>query len=593
MPVAPTAFDRDALLEEARRAATLDAAEAKYRAILARDPDDPIVEEFVRFQIDRGLAGEAVELAAAYDGRRHEPARIRLYLDALFAAGDADRVTALADELGDPAYRARAMLAVGQRAEAVARLEELAKAQPDDARLHLWLAEALLKQAEDVRFSDRDGLRGQAIEQAGLALQRNTALVRAYLVLADALQFNFDYEHTRLVIETLLTGSRNVRTAALWVRMVGVPSSQGDKIAAMRHALEIEPNRGEYWSQLAHLLREEHPEQAREAYAKAVTVTRPDFEAAEPLGPMLVSANKLGEARALADDIAKRAPASNVPHLILGALAVRERRPDVALAELDQYLAASTNWRDEVEHASTCVRELVRDDPRDCPWFDADYLKARRACGSGPKLATVRRKPVRVKRPASTAERKLVTESVAKPVRVVEKGTLVRPSGERVAITTTRVTHGDDAKLDLLLGNERTTYTLRGDRAWSRAGVCKARELPSSERDVVEDMAWRVPELLATRIRDTANRVDVIDDDRFLLTAPSGASVTFHVANGDIDELVYRDAAGTFSEKLDDWRVVDGVRVPYRRRISIYGNEALDLTVASVTIDDDAATFAP
>jgi hypothetical protein len=309
---------------------------------------------------------------------------------------------------------------------------------------------------------------------------------------------------------------------------------------------------------------------------------------------MLVVANKLGEARALADDIAKRAPRSSVPHLIRGALAVRARKPDVALAELDQYLGASTNWRDEVEHASTCVRELVRDDPRDCPWFDADYLKARRACGSGPKLATVRRKPVRVKRPASTTERNLVAESAAKPIRVVEKGALIRPSGERVTITTTRVTRGDDAKLELVFGSERTTYTLSGDRAWSRAGVCKARELPSSERDVVEDMAWRVPELLANRVRDTANRVDVIDDDRFLLTAPSGAVVAFHVTNGDVDELVYRDAAGTFSEKLDDWRVVDGVRVPYRRRISIYGNDAVELTVASVALEpDDAATFAP
>jgi hypothetical protein len=123
--------------------------------------------------------------------------------------------------------------------------------------------------------------------------------------------------------------------------------------------------------------------------------------------------------------------------------------------------------------------------------------------------------------------------------------------------------------------------------------VCKARELPSSERETVEDMAWRVPERLATRIRDTANRVDLIDDDRFLLTARSGASVAFHITNGDVDELVYRDAAGTFSEKLDDWRVVDGVRVPYRRKISIYGNDAVDLTVESVTIEDDAATLAP
>jgi tetratricopeptide (TPR) repeat protein len=594
VPVAPTAFDRESILGQARGAATLDAAEAQYRALLAHDPDDPIVEEFVRFQIDRGLAGDAVELARASYARHHDPAHMRLYLDALFAAGDAEHVTAIAEELADPAYSARALLAIGQRVEAVTRLKELANAQPDDAKLHLWLAEALLRQAEDVRFSDRDGVRGQAIEQAGLALQRNTTLVRAYLVLADALQFNFDYEHTRLVIETLLTGSRNVRSAALWVRMVQVPSSQADKIAAMRHALDIEPNRGEYWTQLAHLLREEQPERAREAYAKAVSVTRPDFEAAEPLGPMLVVANKLGEARSLAADIAKRAPASSVPHLILGALAVREHKPDVALAELDQYLAASTNWRDEVEHASTCVRELVRDDPRECPWFDADYLKARRACGSGPKLATVRRKPVRVKRSASVAERNSVAESASKRVRVTEGGVLIRPSGEHIKLTTTRVTHGDDAKLELLFGTERTTYTLTGGHAWARAGVCRARELPSSEREVVEDMAWRVPELLANRIRDTSNRVDLVDDDRFLLTAPSGAAVTFHVSGGDIDELVYRDAAGTFSEKLDDWRVTNGVRVPYHRRISIYGNEALDLSVESVELEpDDAATLAP
>jgi tetratricopeptide (TPR) repeat protein len=486
------------------------------------------------------------------------------------------------------------MLAVGQRAEAVTRLKELANAQPNDAKLHLWLAEALLEQAEDVRFSDRDGLRGQAIEQAGLALQRNTTLVRAYLVLADALQFNFDYEHTRLVIETLLTGSRNVRTAVLWVRMVQVPSSQDEKIAAMNHALEIEPNRGEYWTQLAHLLRETQPERAREAYAKAVSVTRPDFEAAEPLGPMLVAANKLAEARALAEDIAKRAPSSNVPHLILGALAVRERKPEVALAELDQYLAASTSGRDEVEHASTCVRELVRDDPRDCPWFDASYLQARRACGSGPKLATVRRKSVRTKRPATAAERKLVTQSAAKRVRVTEGAVLIRPSGERVTMTTRRTTRGDDAKIELGFGNEPITYTLVAGHAWARAGLCRARELPSSEREVVEDMAWRVPELLAPRIRDPQNRVDVLDDDRFVLTSRAGASVTYHVTNGDIDELVYRDAAGTFTEKLDDWRDVEGVRVPYRRRIAIYGNDAVEVTVTSVAIEpDDAPTLVP
>lgn len=592
-PVAPTAFDRESVLKDAREATTLDVAEAKYRELLAHDADDPIVAEFVRFQIDRGLAAEAVELAAAYYDRHHEPARMRLFLDALFAAGDAERVLAVADELADPAYSARAMLTVGNSDGAVTRLAELAKAQPDDAKLHLWLAEALLKKAGEVRFSEREDVRGQAIEQAGLALQRNTTLVRAYLVLADSLQFNFDAEHTRLVLETLMTGSRNVRSAALWVRMVMVPSPQEDKIAAMRHALDIEPNRGDYWSQLAHLLHDAQPDQAREAYAKAVSVSRPDFEAAEPLGPMLVVANKLGEARALAADITKRAPSSSVPHLILGAIAVHERNTELALAELDQYLSASTNSRDEVEHASTCVREIVRDDPRDCPWFEPTYLRARRACGSGPKLATVRRKPMRVKRSATSAERALVAESAAKPVRVIEGGVMIRPSGERITVTTTRTTRGDDAKLELLFANERTTYTLTDSHAWARAGICRARDLPSSERQVVEDMAWRVPERLATRIRDSANRVDVLEDGRFVLTAKSGAAVTFHLDGHNIDELTYRDAAGTFTEKLDDWRVVDGVRVPYRRRISIYGNDALELAVDSVVVEPADATFAP
>lgn len=593
VPVVEAQFDRTSVLSEAQSAARLDVAETQYRALIAHDPDDPAVDEFVRLQIDRGLASEAVELAAAYYERRHEPARMRLYLDALLAAGDGDRAVAIAEELGDDAYTARAMLAVGKRADAVAKLGELATAHPDDAKLHVWFAEALLEHADDVRYSEREDIRGQAIEHAGLALQRAPGLLGAYLVLADALQFNFDYEHTKLVLESLQSATRNVRSAVPWVRMINVPSSTADKIAAMQRALEIDPSRGVYWSQLAHLLRDDQPDRAREAYEKAVSVARPDLAAAEPLGPMLVVANKLAEARALAADITKRAPSSSVPHLILGAIAVRERKSDVALTELDRYLTASTNWRDEVENAATCVRELVRDDPRDCPWFDADYLRARRSCGSGPKLATVRRKHARAKRTATALERNVV--GAAKAVRVTERGVLIRPSGDRIAVTMTRTVRGDDARLELAMGTEHTTYILGGRRAWARAGVCRARELPSSEREVVEDMAWRVPELLAARIRDTANRVDALDGGRFAVTARSGASVTFHVDGGDIDELGYSDAAGTFTETLEDWRIVEGVRVPYRRRISIYGNDALVLDVESVAVDPvlDDATFAP
>lgn len=595
VPVIKTVVDRDAVLGDARDAATLDVAEVQYRALLAHDPDDAAVPEFIRLQIDRGLPTEAVELAAAYYDRKHEPARMRLYLDALFAAGDGERALEIAGELNDDAYSARALLAAGKRDEALAKLGALVTAHPDDAKLHMWFAEALSKHADDVRPADRESIRGQAIEQAGLALQRDPALLRAYLVLADELQRNFDFKHTKLILESLQSATRNVRSAVPWVRMVLVPSPNDDKIAAMRRALAIEPTRGEYWSQLGYLLRDDQPEKAREAYQQAVSAARPDLDAAEPLGPMLVVANKLGDARALANVIAKRAPTSVVPHLIRGAIAIHEGKTDLAITELDRYLAAATNRRDEVERAATCVRELVRDDPRECPWFDAEYLRARRACGNGPKLATVRRKPLRAKRPATLPERGLAAESTPKPVRVVERGVLIRPSGERVTVTTTRTVRGDDAKLDLVLGTEHTTYTLAAGHAWARSGICKARELPSSEREVLEDMAWRVPELLASRIRNTANRVDVLDGGNFALTSRSGASVTFHVGGGDVDELVYADAAGTFTESLEDWKAVDGVRVPHHRRISIYGNVALELTVESVVVEPaiDDTTFAP
>lgn len=588
-------MDRAAVLRDARGASTLDVAEVQYRALLAHDPDDPAVPEFIQLQIDRGLASEAVALAAAYYERKHEPARMRLYLDALFAVGDGERARAIAGELKDDGYTARTLLALGKHAEAMARLAELVTAHPDDAKLHTWFAEALSKNADDVRPAEREALRGQAIEQAGLALQRDPAILRAYLVLADELQRNFDFKHNKLVLESLESAARNVRSAVPLVRMVLVPSSNEDKVAAMRRALAIEPTRGEYWSQLAYFLRDNQPEKARDAYLQAVSADRPDLEAAEPLGPMLVVANKLGDARALANDIAKRVPTSSIPHLISGAIAVHEGKRDVAIAELDQYLASSTNRRDEVERAATCVRELVRDDPRECPWYSDEFLRARRSCGSGPKLATVRRKPIRTKRPATQAERNYVTEGAAKAVRVIERGVLVRPSGERIPVTTTRTVRGDNAKIELVLGAEHTTYTLANGHAWARQGVCRARELPSSEREVVEDMAWRVPELLAARTRDTANRVDAIDGSNFVLTARTGARVTYHVGNGDVDELVYADAAGTFIETLEDWKLVDGVRVPYRRRISIYGNPALELTVESVVVEPavDDTTFAP
>lgn len=584
-------------LDAARRAKNLDDAERHYRTVIAREPDSAAVPELIRLQLDRGLAGDAVELASAHYTRRRDPARLELYLDALFAVGDGPRALQVATELhaASPgtvadAYYARALLAAGKADEARKRLEPLVVTS-SNARMHLWLAETASKLADEADRTKREGLRGLAIEQAGLALERDRTLLRAYLVLVDELQRGNDDRHVKLIAESLQSAADHVRSAVPYYRLVSAPISRDDRLSALRRALEIEPERGTYWTEYARDLRDVDPAASRDAYARAIAAKRPDFTAAVPLGPLLVEANQLDAARALAAKVAST-PAA---HLVLGAIATREHKRDIAIRELDVFLRASDGSGREAQLAQKCVAELKGDEPRECTWFAPDYLAARRACSAVQTIVTVPRRAFAAKRKATAAERDAIAQSGFKSLRVTERGELVRPSGERVAMTATRFVRGEDVRLDVTIAGATTRYVLRGTQAWLRSGVCKARELPADEREIVEDMAWRIPELLGARLHDRANRVDQIEAGRFALTGRSGAAVAIRVAGIDIDELVYTDGSGTFTEKLEDWREVEGVRVPHRRRIAIYGNEALVLEVRSVAVNPvlDDATFAP
>lgn len=584
-------------LDAARTAKNLDDAERHYRDVIARDSDGEAVPELIRLQLNRGLAGEAVDIASAYYTRRREPARAELYLDALFAIGAGPRALEVATELqaASPGavadgYYARALLADGKADEARKRLDGLV-VRASNARIHLWLAETASKLADEADRTKREGLRGLAIEQAGLALERDRTLLRAYLVLVDELQRGNDDRHVKLIAESLQSAADHVRSAVPYHRLVSAPISRDDRLSALRRALEIEPGRGTYWTEYARELRDVDPTASRDAYARAIAAKRPDFNAAVPLGPLLVEANELDAARALAAKIAST-PAA---HLVLGAIATREHKHDIAIRELDVFLRASDGSGPEAQLAQKCVAELKADEPRECTWFAPEYLAARRACGAVQTIVTVPRRALASKRKATAAERDAIAQNAFKTLRVTERGEMVRPSGERVAMATTRFVRGDDVRIDITIAGVTTRYVLRGTQAWLRSGVCKARELPADEREIVEDMVWRIPELLGARLRDRANRVDLIDTARYALTARSGAAVSLHVAGADIDELVYTDGSGTFNEKLEDWREIEGVRVPHRRRIAIYGNEALVLDIESVAVNPvlDDATFAP
>lgn len=354
----------DQLLSEARaaaRAGDVDTAHAKYKKAGELKVDLAVVEEHTKFLISHRQPDAAVEVARAYQEAKPADTRGQLnYGEALLAAGKltdaidvAGSVVAI-DETNGAGYelRGRAQVMNGRVEAGLDDLRKAVELAPDDANFLTSLGMGL----QINKQIDEAALRLRA------AVDKDPSNPRALRLLGQLRREQFEVQEA---VKWLLEATKaDPSDGEAWFQLALAQNDLGDNAEAessAEKATRLIVDNTKYWYVYGEMLRiNKKPEQASDAYYKALAIKPPHPKAAAKIAITLYESEKFAEAEVFLTDNIKTDPQNPYLFFNLGKIYAAQKKYKLAVEAYNKYLSLAPKGDGDINNAKSEVKALQR-----------------------------------------------------------------------------------------------------------------------------------------------------------------------------------------------------------------------------------------
>ncbi len=353
------------MLTQARAAAAkgdVETADKDYQAAEKATPDDvTIVSEHVEWLIKVRRIDAAVATSKAYYEAKPADAKgYAIYADALIAAGDStnaldvtqqwiglDDSNAMAHEA-----RGRALILAKRFDEGLDEIRKAAQLKPDDAQIMISLGSAL----------QRAGKVDEAALQLREAIKRAPDDARAHLLLGSVLRDQLELDESQVELTKATKLAPN--DARAWFELGLLQNKKGDGLGAeesLAQAVKLDPDDSTNWYAYGEQLRyNDKPEQALDAYKKAMTLKPPHPKASAKYGLTLALAKKYAEAETFLTDAIRDDPKNAYNYENLGVVYEGEKKWKFAIDAYEKFVELVDKADGDIPKVKAKIVELKK-----------------------------------------------------------------------------------------------------------------------------------------------------------------------------------------------------------------------------------------
>jgi tetratricopeptide (TPR) repeat protein len=353
------AADLVAAAEAAAKAGDIDGADAKYREAEKLDLKLAIVKPHVKMLLSHGRAPAAVEVMLGYyEANPSDTNGSILYANALIAAKDFDKAAEVAGEVielapTDPygyAARGNALVGAGRAEDGLEDLRKASEMAPRDG--DLLVAYGLgLKAIGNV---------GEAALKlrAAIELVPENALANMHLGILRRAQDDNDEGVSWLTKATKFDPT----LAEAWYNLALAQNDMGDNQEAERSAQKaasLAETSGQYWYVYGEMLRiNEKPDEAANAYEKALAVPQPFAKAAEKIAKAMTDAGRHADAEVFLTNAITKNPTAAGLFYQLGFAYGAQKKYQLGVEALERYLVMAAKDPKEEANRNRAAAEI-------------------------------------------------------------------------------------------------------------------------------------------------------------------------------------------------------------------------------------------
>lgn len=345
----------------AAKAGNVDEAHARYLEAEKLNVDVNVVDEHVKFLLAHDKAPEAVNVAKGYyDAKPADSKGSLIYANALIGAGDFTTAAEIAGEVVDlqsenPAgfeVRGRARMLAGKTDEGLEDLRKASELAPKDV-VYLTSYGSGLERAGNI---------DQAALTLRAAIELDATNARALRLLGIVRRAQF--ENQEAVSWLLKATKADPSDAEGWFNLAIAQNDLGDNVeaeASAHKATSLRPSNTTYWYVYGEMLRiNKKPEEATEAYHKAMDGKPPHAKAAAKLAYVLYEAGKYPEAEVFLTESIGKDRSNPYLYYNLGWVYSAQKKYKLGVEAFEKYLELAPKEDGDRGRAAAEIKSLKR-----------------------------------------------------------------------------------------------------------------------------------------------------------------------------------------------------------------------------------------